>query len=86
MRGLIQKQLNDNQWAACVSWVYNFGATKIRGTRTLSLLNRGLFLEFAEALLTWDKAGGVKLPGLVRRRRAERALFLKSVTAGKGPA
>lgn len=79
MRGLITKQLNDNQWSACVSWFFNFGATKIRASRTLSLLNRGLFMEFAEALLTWDKGGGVVLKGLTKRRWAERALFLKPV-------
>jgi len=32
----------------------------------------------ADALLAWDKAGGKPLPGLTRRRHAERALFLKA--------
>lgn len=79
MRGLIQRHLNDNQWSACVSWVYNLGATRIRASRTLSLLNRGLFPEFSSALLTWNKAGGRELPGLTRRREAERELFLRPV-------
>jgi hypothetical protein len=30
----------------------------------------------ADALLAWDKAGGVRVAGLARRREAERALFL----------
>ncbi len=79
MRGLIRRHLNDNQWSACVSWVYNLGPTKIRASRTLQLLNKGLLMEFAEALLTWNKAGGVVLPGLTKRRWAERKLFLKPV-------
>jgi lysozyme len=30
----------------------------------------------AEAFMSWSKAGGKVLPGLVRRRKAEIALFL----------
>jgi lysozyme len=30
----------------------------------------------ADAFLAWSKAGGKVLPGLVRRRKAEIALFL----------
>ena len=31
--------------------------------------------RIADAFLVYDKAGGRTLPGLTRRRRAERALF-----------
>ena len=32
-------------------------------------------------MLRWDKAEGVRYPGLARRRRAERALFLRQFDA-----
>ena len=40
----------------------------------------------AEAFALWNKAGGRVLPGLVRRRAAEAALFLKPEQRGKRPA
>jgi lysozyme len=76
MKWLITKELNANQWSACVSWFFNIGATKIRGSRTPSMLNRGDFMGFADALLTWNKSGGQELDGLTKRRQRVRALFL----------
>jgi lysozyme len=38
--------------------------------------NRGEFQEAAEAFMQWTKAGGKELPGLVKRRKDERALYL----------
>lgn len=47
-----------------------------RPSTLLRCLNAGNRAAAAEAFLAWTKAGGVDLPGLVRRRRAERAMFL----------
>jgi lysozyme len=38
--------------------------------------NRGDWEGAAEAFMMWTKGGGKVLPGLVRRRVAEKALFL----------
>jgi lysozyme len=38
--------------------------------------NRGDYSGAADEFSKWRKAGGVVLAGLVRRRAAERALFL----------
>jgi lysozyme len=38
--------------------------------------NRGEWEEAAEAFMQWTKGGGKELPGLVRRRKDERSLFL----------
>jgi GH24 family phage-related lysozyme (muramidase) len=38
--------------------------------------NRGEFEGAADEFLKWRKSNGVVLAGLVRRREAERALFL----------
>lgn len=76
MARLVTRQLNDNQWAAVTSFFFNLGATKIRGTVTLDMLNKGNLHDFANRLLLWNKANGQVLPGLKRRREAERKLFL----------
>jgi len=41
--------------------------------------NRGEFEEAADEFLKWTKAGGRVLPGLVKRRNDERALYLSGV-------
>lgn len=76
---LVRVPLNDNQFSALTSFVFNLGATRLRGTGTMLALNQGRHMEFADRLLLWDKAGGKVLRGLTRRREAERALFLRPV-------
>jgi lysozyme len=38
--------------------------------------NRGDWEGAAEAFMAWTKGGGKELPGLVKRRIAEKTLFL----------
>ena len=74
---LVKVRLNQNQYDAVVSFFYNVGATKIAAsTETLPDLNAGRFDEFADDLLSWRKSGGKISRGLIRRRAAERELFL----------
>lgn len=69
--------LNQNQFDALVSLTYNIGAGALKNSTLLKLLNKGDYKGAADQFLAWKKAGGKVLPGLVRRREAERALFLK---------
>ncbi len=69
--------LNQNQFDALVSLTYNIGSGAFKGSTLLKLLNKGDSQGAADQFLAWKKAGGKVLPGLVRRREAERALFLK---------
>lgn len=46
-------------------------------SKLLRKLNNGGREGAAEEFLDFDMAGGKKLPGLTRRRRAENELFLK---------
>ena len=71
---------NQHQFDAIVSFVYNCGPGAIStSTRVGRALRAEDWPTAADALLAWDKAGGVAIAGLTRRRRAERAMFL---TAG----
>lgn len=62
--------LTDNQFAALVSFTFNLGAGNLN-----KLLKNGL-AAVPDRILLFDHAGGRALPGLTRRRQAERALYL----------
>lgn len=64
--------LNENQFSALVSFCYNCGVGNLR-----KLVKGRNVEQIAEALLLYNKANGKTLAGLVRRRKAERELFLK---------
>ena len=72
----VQVSLNDNQFSALVSFSFNLGADSLFESTLLKLVNQGDFQGAADQFLRWNKAGGQELPGLTRRRQAERALFL----------
>lgn len=70
--------LNQNQFDALVSFVYNVGPGGVGpSTGVGRALRKQQWREAADAMLDWDKAGGRTLAGLTRRRYAERALFLQ---------
>ena len=73
---LVQVDLTDNQFAALVSFAYNVGLGALAGSTLLRKLNAGDYLGAADQLPRWARAGGRIMPGLSRRRLAERALFL----------
>lgn len=68
--------ITQGQWDALVSLAYNIGQGAFRGSTLLRLVNQRKFNQAAEEFLRWDHAGGKVLPGLTKRREAERALFL----------
>ena len=72
----VRVTLTQEQFDALVSFVFNVGAGAFRSSTLLKKLNRGDEREAADELLRWTRAGGRVLEGLLRRRRAERALFL----------
>ena len=74
---LVKVPLNQNQWDALMSFTYNLGAANLESSTLRRLLNAGDYAGAAEQFPRWNKAGGQVLPGLVRRRAAERGLFLE---------
>jgi lysozyme len=69
--------LNQNQFDALTSFVYNVGPGGIApSTNVGRALRAGNYQAAADGLLAWDHAGSQRLPGLTRRRQAERALFM----------
>ena len=74
---LVTAALNENQFSALVSFVFNLGEGALKGSTLLRVLNAGGYLKAADQFLRWTYAGGLILKGLVLRRSAERQLFLK---------
>lgn len=68
--------LNDNQFSALASFVFNLGAGSLHGSTLLKKLNAGDYDGAANAFLKWDFVDGQASPGLARRRFAERELFV----------
>lgn len=68
--------LNGNQFSALVSFAFNVGVGALERSTLLAVLNERDYAGAADQLLRWVTDGVRPLPGLVRRRDAERALFL----------
>jgi lysozyme len=67
--------INKEQTAAIYSLVYNIGGSAWRSSTLLRKLNTGDYEGAGAEFIRWNKATGVILPGLVRRRAAETKLF-----------
>lgn len=74
-----RRKPNENQYSAMLSLAYNIGPGAFKRSTCLKRFNAGDDEGAAEALTWFNKAGGKVLRGLVRRRNAERELFLKDV-------
>jgi len=70
------KNLTENQFDALVVFTFNVGVGAEAHSTLLAKLKAGDMAGAADEFLKWDHAGGVVVPGLTRRRQAERALFL----------
>lgn len=74
---LVRVSLSQHQFDALVSFVFNLGSGNFATSTLLKKLNAGDYIGAAEEFSRWVNAGGKKLLGLVRRRDAERQLFLE---------
>lgn len=73
---LVKVQLNANQLAALIDFVFNAGGGNFEISTLRRVINRGDFAAVPGQLMRWVYAKGVKLPGLVKRRKAEAALWV----------
>lgn len=72
----VKVPLNQNQFDALVSFVYNIGAGNFKSSTLLKLLNSGDYQGAADQFKYWNKSRGKILTSLVNRREREKALFL----------
>lgn len=76
---LVKVELNQNQFDALVSFTFNVGVGAFQDSTMRKFLNEGHFPLAAGQFDRWVYAKSVKLEGLVRRRAAEKELFLSPV-------
>jgi len=74
---LVTVELNQNQFDALVSFDYNTGG--LHKSTLLRKLNKGDYDGAAAEFKHWNKFGGKPAKGLIRRRAAELALFMKPI-------
>ncbi|PWC10676.1 lysozyme [Brenneria roseae subsp. americana] len=72
----VKTALTQGQFDALCSFIFNLGAGNFVKSTLLKKLNAGDTAGAADEFLKWNRAGGRILPGLTRRRAAERDLFL----------
>ncbi|MBI1392219.1 MAG: glycoside hydrolase family protein [Alphaproteobacteria bacterium] len=81
----VRAPLNQNEHDALVSLIFNIGSENWKRSTALRKLNEGDKLSAASAFEMWNKArvNGelVTLDGLIRRRAAEKSLFLMPTDA-----
>ena len=73
---LVKVSLNQNQFDALVSFIYNIGINAFKNSTMLKYLNKGEFYAAAKEFDRWIYAGGKVSEGLKNRRTAEKTLFL----------
>jgi lysozyme len=67
---------HQGRFDALVSFAFNAGLGNLQRSTIRMKANRGDWEGAADAFMAWVKGGGRVLPGLVKRREAEIALFL----------
>jgi lysozyme len=74
----IQVPVTQGMYDSLVSFSYNVGLAAFSKSTLLRLLNQSKYDLAASEFSRWTRGGGRILPGLVKRRAAERALFESS--------
>ena len=75
---LVIVDINQNQFDALVSFVYNLGSGNFEKSTLLKKVNQSDFIGASLEFEKWNRAGGKVLNGLTKRRLSEKELFLKA--------
>lgn len=73
----VKVPLTQNQFDALVCCCYNVSTKHFEELIKTSQINKGVYDKMPDALMVWVKSGDKVLRGLVRRRKAEGALWSK---------
>jgi lysozyme len=74
----VKVALTEQQFSACVSFVFNLGCGAFGKSTLLRKINEGDDVGAAAEFHKWVNAGGKKLAGLVARRKDEAELFMSA--------
>jgi lysozyme len=76
---LVTVKLNENEFSALVSLLFNIGYGNLRKSGLLMLLNKGNYNEAAFKFKEYNKQKGIVLNGLTKRRTEESLLFTRRI-------
>lgn len=79
---MVNVPLNQNQFDALASLIYNIGPGNFQNSTVRRELNQGNYEAAANAFGMWNRGNNGVLPGLVNRRRAEAELFRSGRSIG----
>lgn len=68
---LLTAKVNQNQYDALLSFVFNVGIDAFKHSDLLEMLNKGDYDSVPAQLRRWNKSGGKKNKGLINRRNNE---------------
>lgn len=74
---LVRVPTSDLQHAVLVSFVFNLGRNALAGSTLLRSLNANDYAAAGNELARWVHVGAQVIPGLVRRRAAEREMWFQ---------
>ena len=72
---MVKVPLNQNQFDALVSFVFNVGNNAFRDSTLVKVLNAGHFDQVPTQLRRWIRDNGKIVKGLINRREKEIALW-----------
>jgi lysozyme len=76
LKSSLKVAYTDYEFSAMLSLLYNIGGKQFGKSSVLRYFNQGDTNMAAESFLLWNKSNGKVLLGLIRRRDAERLMFL----------
>lgn len=79
LEACVTRPMADETYAAFLSLSYNIGSGGFCKSSVARLWNAGETRAACDAMLKFNRAAGVTMPGLTRRRTQERALCLKGI-------
>jgi len=80
VNSMVNVSLNQNQFDALVSFIFNVGESAFRNSTLLKVLNAGHFDQVPAQLRRWIRDNGKVVKGLVNRREKEIALWNRPIT------
>lgn len=80
VQAAVDVALNQNQFDALCSFVFNLGCSRLLSSTLLRKLNAGDYPGAAAEFPKWSKVGQNQVEGLLRRRLAEQLLFNSGLT------
>lgn len=75
VKRLVTAKVTQKQYDALVSFTFNVGGTNLASSTLLKKVNAGDCLGAVNEFPRWNRAKGIVLPGLVKRRAAEAKMW-----------